>query len=281
MKLNTLSIRIKKAWPTVLQPLLSLLAVVVGVGSFVLVADGKSKQPKPPVEPPPPPNILMIGDSLSAGKFGEAIQMHFEAKKYHVAAYASCGSSPEHWLRDEPDFYTTCGYRQHTASGDVFTDFVHGRPPRRTVTPKLESLIERHKPTVVIIQLGTNWMDRSLTELQMESYLHRFMKAAQRAPVKRVVWITPPDSYRFRKVQGKYRQLIRNMAKDEGVLIVESRTHYKLGKTGGDGVHYNSESSEEWAQQIQKDLDSKVVPPEPSRRLSKFKKDDSSSLGTQ
>ena len=43
MKLSTLSMRIKKAWPTVLRPLLSLLAVVVGVGSFVLVASGKSK----------------------------------------------------------------------------------------------------------------------------------------------------------------------------------------------------------------------------------------------
>ena len=43
MKPDTLSMRIKKAWPTLLQPLLLLLAVLVGVGSFVLVASGKSK----------------------------------------------------------------------------------------------------------------------------------------------------------------------------------------------------------------------------------------------
>jgi hypothetical protein len=108
----------------------------------------------------------------------------------------------------------------------------------------------------------------------MQSYLHRFMKAAKRAPVKKVVWITPPDSAKFRNVQGTFRQIIRDVARDEGVSIVESRTRYKMGKTGNDGIHYNTESSQEWAQQIQKDLDSKVVPPEPSRRLSKFKTDD-------
>jgi len=275
MKLNTLKMLAKKDWSPLLQSVALPLALLVGVVSFVLVADGKSKQPKPPPEPAPP-SILMVGDSLSVGKFGEAVQTHFEAKKYQVAAYASCGSSPEHWLRGEPDFYTKCGYRQHTANGDIFTDWVNGRPPRRTLTPKIESLIERHKPTIVIIQLGTNWMDRSLTLPQMEGYLHRLMKAAKRAPVKKVVWITPPDSSKFRSVQGKFRQLIRDVARDESVSIVESRTHYKMGKTGSDGIHYNTESSQEWAQQIQKDLDSKVVPPEPSRRLSKFKTDDTS-----
>ena len=42
-------------------------------------------------------------------------------------------------------------------------DFVNGRPPRPTLTPKLTKLINKHKPTILIVQLGTNWMDRSLT----------------------------------------------------------------------------------------------------------------------
>jgi hypothetical protein len=129
MKPNTLSMRIEKAWPTVLQPLLLLLAVLVGVGSFVLVASGKQKSAKAPGGPPP--SILMVGDSLSVGKFGEVVQGHL-AQKYPVAAYASCGSSPEHWLSGEPEFITKCGYRQHTADTDVFRDFANGRRPRPT-----------------------------------------------------------------------------------------------------------------------------------------------------
>ena len=120
MKRDTLSMRIRKAWPTVLQPVLLLLAFVVGVGSFVLVASGNPKSEKP-APPPRPPSILMVGDSLSAGKFGEVIQAHLE-RKYAVAAYASCGSSPEHWLREEPVFYTKCGYRQAHEDRDV-SDF--------------------------------------------------------------------------------------------------------------------------------------------------------------
>jgi len=270
--------RIKKDWSLLVQSALLPLAFVVGVGSFVLVANGKQQKSAkvPEAPPPPPPSILMVGDSLSVGKFGEAIQNHLE-KKYPVAAYASCGSSPEHWLRNEPDFYTKCGYRQHTAKSDMLVDFVNGRAPRRVLTPKLEFLVEKHKPTIVIVQLGTNWMDRALTDEQMESYLDRFIKAAKRGVAKKVVWITPPDSYRLSKVQGRVQGLIRRASKRDHFEIIDSRevTHYKMGKTGGDGIHYNNESSQAWAEGIQKDLDLKIAPSVPTRQLSKFKPDNS------
>src|ERR1041385_8462946 len=181
MKTNTPNMRIKRAWPVLLQPLLLLFAIVIGLGSFVLVASGKSKAPKarktPQAPEGPPPSILMVGDSLSVGKFGEVVQSHL-ARKYPVAAYAYCGSSPEHWLSAEPDFFTKCGYRQHTGNTDVLRDFVNGKPPRPAVTPKLSTLLDRHKPTILIVQLGTNWMDRSLTDEQMSGYLDQFVREA-------------------------------------------------------------------------------------------------------
>ena len=48
MKLNTLKMLAKKDWSPLLQSVALPLALIVGVVSFVLVADGKSKQPKPP-----------------------------------------------------------------------------------------------------------------------------------------------------------------------------------------------------------------------------------------
>jgi hypothetical protein len=257
MKLDTLSMRIKKAWPTVLQPLLLLLAVLVGIGSFVLVASGKQKSAKAPEGPPP--SILMVGDSLSVGKFGEVVQGHL-AQKYPVAAYASCGSSPEHWISGEPDFVTKCGYRQHTSESNVFRDFVNGRHPKPTLTPKLATLIRRHKPTILIVQLGTNWMDRSLSDAQMSAYLDRFVSEARRGSVQEIVWITPPDSSRLRRTQGRVHALIRQAARRDNFQLVDSRevTHYVAGKTGGDGIHYNNEASEAWARKIQVDLDSKL-----------------------
>jgi hypothetical protein len=50
----------------------------------------------------------MIGDSLSVGGFGEAVREHLEHEfgRQNVAFFASCGSSPESWLQNEPVFHT-------------------------------------------------------------------------------------------------------------------------------------------------------------------------------
>ncbi len=263
MKLSTLKARIRKAWPTVIRPLLSLLAVAAGVVSFVLVASGKisstSKQKSDRTPEGPPPSILMVGDSLSVGKFGEVVQGHL-AQKYPVSAYASCGSSPENWLSSEPDFITKCGYRQQTADTDIFRDYLNGRPPRPTLTPKLTRLIKKHQPTILIVQLGTNWMDRSLSDDQISDYLDQFVREARRGSVEQIIWIAPPDSSRLRKTQGRVHTLIGKAARRDGFQVVDSRevTHYVVGRTGGDGIHYNSEASEAWARRIQDDLDSKL-----------------------
>jgi hypothetical protein len=267
--------RVKRDWSRLLQPVLLPLAFVLGIGSFILVADGKTKKSSKPPPDAPPPSILMIGDSLSVGKFGEAIQIHL-AKNHRVAAYASCGSSPEHWLASEPDFITKCGYRQRTTDSDVFTDWVNGRAPRPTRTPKLADLVRKHKPTVLVVQLGTNWMDRNLSDEQMTEYLSRFVEEARRGTVEKIVWIAPPDSARLRKVQGRVHQLLRRVATRKNFDIIDSRnvTHYVMGKTGGDGIHYNSESSEAWARAIQRDLDAKLAIGVREKKFSQLTRED-------
>jgi hypothetical protein len=269
--------RVRKDWSKLVQLALLPVAFIVGIGSFVLVADGaKPKKSSKPAPDAPPPSVLMIGDSLSVGKFGEAVQAHLALKR-RVAAYASCGSSPEHWLAAEPDFITKCGYRQRTSDSDIFSDYVNGRAPRPTRTPKLADLVRKHKPTILVVQLGTNWMDRSLTDEQMNDYLGRFVDEARRGgTVEKIVWIAPPDSARLRKTQGRVHQLIRRAASRKGFDVIDSRnvTHYVMGKTGGDGIHYNSESSEAWARGIQRDLDSKLAITPREKKLSSFKRDE-------
>lgn len=270
--------RVKRDWSKLLQPILLPLAFVLGIGSFILVADGKTKKPSKPSAPDaPPPSILMIGDSLSCGKFGEAVQMHL-ALRHRVAAYASCGSSPEHWLAGEPDFVTKCGYRQRTSDSDISTDWVNGRAPRPTRTPKLADLVRKHKPTILVVQLGTNWMDRNLSDEQMNEYLSRFVDEARHGTVEKIVWIAPPDSSRLRKTQGRIHQILRRAAARKNFDIIDSRnvTHYVMGKTGGDGIHYNSESSEAWARAIQHDLDIKIALTRRENKLSSFSRDDGS-----
>ena len=118
-------------------------------------------------------------------------------------------------------------------------------------------------------------MDRSLTDEQMGGYLDQFVREARRGSVEEIIWIAPPDSSRLRKTQGKVHMLIRRAARRDGFQVVDSRevTHYVVGKTGGDGIHYNSEASEAWARKIQDDLDSKLLRSVRDLRFSRFKRE--------
>lgn len=215
-----------------------------------------------------PPRVLMIGDSLSVANFGEVLHDYlvsrFGAK--NVSLYASCGSSPESWLGNEPDFVTRCGYREQTPRKYEYDDFHDGKPPTRKRTPKVEDLLVAEKPTVVIVQLGTNWMDglaaaRSVKEPLYRDYARRFVTAIQKSPsVDRLIWITPPDSSHFSsRVQRTVESIIKEAVPRRSDLVVSSGlTHYTPGKSGGDGVHYNKEQSAEWARNVGLELNSKL-----------------------
>jgi hypothetical protein len=68
--------------------------------------------------------VLMVGDSMTVGGFGEAMQDYL-LKRFgsgNVALYASCGSSPEHWIRSGPSFVTKCGYREQTPRSSILRE---------------------------------------------------------------------------------------------------------------------------------------------------------------
>jgi hypothetical protein len=232
------------------------LGLLVVIGSFVLA--NKFQKPQKSAPPPRPPKVLMIGDSLSVSGFGDVVREHLEQEfgRQNVAFFASCGSSPENWLQSEPVFHTRCGYREKTPTTDIYRDYHNGKKPPPVATPKLETLIERYKPTIVIVQLGTNWMDQSLSDDHIRAVLDRFVSAVHRGSTRKLVWIGPPDSSRFSKVQNRIYRLIQQSVW-RGDPVIDSRrfTRYLVGKTGDDGVHYNRESGEAWARRVVANID--------------------------
>src|SRR6266403_4822780 len=253
MKPDTPKVRGKKIWSPMIRGVSFSLCLLVVIGSFVLA--NKQQKPSPP---PPPPKVLIIGDSLSVGGFGEVVREHLEHEfgRQNVAFFASCGSSPENWLQNEPVFHTRSGYREKTPTTDVYRDYHNGKRPPAMATPKIETLIERYKPTIVIVQLGTNWMDQTLSDDHIRALLARFVSAAHRGNTRTMIWIGPPDSSRFSKVQNRIYRLIQQSV-PRGDPVIDSRrfTRYLMGKTGGDGVHYNSESGEAWARRVIASID--------------------------
>ena len=253
MKADSLKQRIQTNWSPLFRAVLKPVAAVLAIALMMLLIAATVK-PRAPKVPAVTPKVLMVGDSLSVGKFGEILRNYLVSTygSENLALYASCGSSPENWLRSEPTFVTPCGYREQTPRRSIVID-AH----TRIRTPKLEDLIAIYRPTILIVQLGTNWMDKLLSgnpakEEEMRMFLDRFISAA-RGRSRRIIWITPPDSSHYpARVQRRVANLIKEAADRDHFDIIDSKpmTNYVVGKTGGDGVHYNAEASARWANQV-------------------------------
>jgi hypothetical protein len=253
MKLNIPDRLARIDWSQLKRAALVPFAIIIAVAFIGFVADGGAgarsfgrKYPNPSSTKTPRGVILYIGDSLSIGRFGDILREHLEDNNYRVAFFASCGSSPENWLPTEPDYRTRCGYRDFTPESRAKRDFEH------YTTPKLDVLINRYTPKIVIVQQGTNWMDRPLTDEKIYSFIERFVRIARGSGERKVIWIGPPDSSRFtaRKQDGTYSLIERGVGRS---FVINSRprvTHYEPGKTGPDGIHYNRESATAWAHKV-------------------------------
>src|SRR5215472_962097 len=108
MKRDTQRPRDKTHWSPMIRTVSVSLGLLIVIGSLVLA--NKFQKPQKPSPPRPPPKVLMIGDSLSVSGFGDLVREHLEREfgRQNVAFFASCGSSPESWLQNEPVFHTKC-----------------------------------------------------------------------------------------------------------------------------------------------------------------------------
>jgi len=208
--------------------------------------------------------VMLIGDSLSFGPFGEHLEslLQKEVGDRGVCVFASCGSSPENWIYEEPDYVTKCGYRQVTPNPKefFFRDFEHGKKPTPVITPKLGKILAHYRPDVILIQQGTNWMD-GFNPKSRENYLRlgRFMsrmitEISRRSPGSRIIWILPPTASQYpQSVQNGISAYIQKCAATLNFQTIDSRNltgPYIKGITGGDGVHYSEKPAQAWADKV-------------------------------
>ncbi len=210
--------------------------------------------------------ILVIGDSLTVGGFGETLQELLITRygSENVFVYGSCGSAPQHWLSVEPPHVTRCGYRERTPQRTIVLEYKNGQRPPPVQTPKIDRLLWMHKPQVVIVQLGTNWFDDLLgrnSDEEKKKMAQALDRLAASLRGKQVIWILPPDTTKFsHAVQNEVRQLIAKAGRTWRFDWIDSvqLTHYVNGRTGSDGVHYNSEAGADWARGVMKQLQKKI-----------------------
>jgi len=206
---------------------------------------------------PLPVKVMLIGDSLSVGGFGDGMQASL-LRRYgtnNVAIFASCGSSPEDWLSGT--FVTNCGYRQTTPSGAMLYEYHDGRRPRPVKTPKLRELLRHYRPEIVIVQQGTNWMDALAATTKPDAAHYRriildFVREIRRGnPSAQIFWVLPPSSSKYpARVHEDVESWINEVSRQQGFFTINSRNitgPYRDGRTGGDGVHYTDAAGRAWA----------------------------------
>lgn len=210
--------------------------------------------------------VLLIGDSLTVGPFGDLIEEFLVRSRgeKNVFISAVCGSSPEHWIRPEPEFRSHCGFRfKPPSQKTILGRHENGHPPETRATQKIEDILQHFHPGIVIVQLGTNWFDRleeshtEATRARIEGIIERFhATVSSKAPGAVLVWITPPDSSRFRSVQSTVTKAIGDVAKRRSFETINSSRMltYIPGKSGGDGVHLAAPAAEQWFKKVRDPL---------------------------
>lgn len=211
------------------------------------------------------PNVLVIGDSLTVGPFGDHLQAFLSRRipASKLSIYASCGSSPENWLPNSPVFISPCGFRVVSPKKNFITKYQNGKKPQKVITPKLPSVLARFRPRIVIVQQGTNWMDQLMKSLdpkgtEYKNIIRSFIREIRsRGPVQ-IVWILPPDASKYRPaVKDAVDRWIKECAREMDFQTIDSRaltSRYMPGKSGSDGVHLSESAASEWASASNKRL---------------------------
>ncbi len=198
--------------------------------------------------------VLYLGDSMSMGEFGRCFDEQLRESGYEVYTYVAGGATPYYWLSRFKPIASDIGYWERTPTRNS---------RRRTVqaVPKIEPLLERHQPNIVVVQTGTNLYaqlrskrrtkEENITEVER---LCRDMAETIASGGRRVFWITPPKSHPERypeELQTEMAEIMHRAVAPFG-SVFESRdvTTFVDPYPETDGIHYGPTEARLWALQV-------------------------------
>ena len=239
--------------------------------------------------------VLWIGDSMSLCGLGERMSnlMHGEDEgKYPVVhAYMASGTNPMSWLKGPPygDIGTRSGFWEihRTPSGthqlkDVY-GMTAGHKPGYHKVPKLEDLLAKHRPEILIVQLGNCFHDFFPTRNvrfgkkvipqhylarkplnQVPQYLQAFRRTVieHGSSLKAMCWIAPASTGTVSKelgdtLLGVYQREL------PGFEIFDSRkvTNYPYRHMDADGIHFWGKEAMDWSNNVHAFVASRLQDP--------------------
>jgi len=232
-------------------------------------------------------NVLILGDSLALCGFGKRLDERFRESPLTKATftYLACGTNPLSWIKDRPytNIKTHCGFVSMESLGggmmrevnDVYGQ-TRGHVPGSHPVPKLEDLLAKLQPDILIMQTGTNLFDLfpdkksvnpSRHGAELRSFLVPFIDKAVHTPsnLRKIYWVASPTSGRVSKeIQDFVLQQTRN---DIGHVaeIIDSRTlvSYPYHHMEPDKEHFIGADMDTWADKVfeivERDLSSQRI----------------------
>lgn len=202
--------------------------------------------------------ILYLGDSMSMGAFGKTLDREMRAAGHEVYTFVAGGATPYYWLSRYSTIKGPIGYWEKTPS----------KENRKSVTrgvPKVESLLERFDPDVVVVQTGTNLYatlrskrrSKENNVKEIEGLLNHMVEAATQGG-RQCYWITPPQAHPGRyptELQAELAELTKRVVSREAKVFDSRRvTKYTDPYPKNDGIHYGPTEAKQWAAHVIKDF---------------------------
>lgn len=203
--------------------------------------------------------ILFLGDSLSIGAFGKTFDQSLRSSGFEVHTVVAGGASPYYWLKNYQSLPCTIGFWEKSPSKERRVAYVRA-------VPKIEDLLQVHKPQVVVVQTGIN--------LYATLRSKRRAKAANVAEVTSLIeqmcysiaqagatsyWVLPPHSHEKRypkSLQDELATIMKTVVDKYKGEVFESQkvTKFVDPYPATDGIHYGPTEARGWAEKVSTDF---------------------------
>ncbi len=249
-------------------------AITAAVCWFLAIAPLAALETQPAAQSSDGVSVLILGDSLALCGFGKRLDQRFRDSQLTKATftYLACGTNPLSWLKDKPytHIQTHCGFVSMESIGggmmrevnDVYGQ-TRGHVPGSHPVPKLEDLLAKFQPDILIMQTGTNLFDlfpdkKSVNPNRhgsaLRSFLVPFINKAVHTPsnLRKIYWVASPTSGRVSKEIQDF--VLERTKADIGYVanVIDSRTlvSYPYHHMEPDKEHFIGADMDQWADRV-------------------------------
>lgn len=203
--------------------------------------------------------VLFLGDSLAIGPFGRAFDQELRDAGFEVFTSVAGGATPYYWLKEYPSVSLDLTYWERTPTSER-------RLPRIGAVPKVETLMSKWNPDIVVVQTGTNLYaslrskkrSKEANVREVESLTDKMCRAVTANGQRQLYWITPPDAHVKRypqALQDEMLSITQRVAGQHGTVFNSYQvTTYDEPYPQSDGIHLAVSSSRRWGKTVASDF---------------------------